>query len=77
LQRHAISRLDLLVIDAEGWDWRILRQFDLKRVQPKLVLYEHQHLSASERAEAHQFLSEVGYGWAETKEGDTLAWREP
>ena len=40
LARHSIVRLDLLVIDTEGWDWRILRQFDLARLQPKLLLYE-------------------------------------
>ncbi len=77
LRRHTVTRLDLLVIDAEGWDWRILRQFDLKTLEPKLILYEHQHLSTAERDEAHQFLARFNYGWAETPEGDTLAWRQP
>jgi FkbM family methyltransferase len=77
LGRHMMTRLDLLVIDAEGMDWRILRQFDLRSLAPKLILYEHQHLSAEERDEAHQFLAHFNYGWAETPEGDTLAWRQP
>jgi FkbM family methyltransferase len=75
LKRHDISRLDLLVIDTEGWDWRILRQFDLTVLRPKLVLYEHQHLSPEERAQAHQFLARDAYEWAETPEGDTVAWK--
>jgi FkbM family methyltransferase len=75
LKRHEVTRLDLLVIDAEGWDWRILRQFDIPRLRPKLILYEHQHLSAEAREEAHLFLARFNYGWAETDEGDTLAWR--
>jgi FkbM family methyltransferase len=75
LARHHLNALDLLVIDTEGWDWRILRQFDLKNLQPKLILYEHQHLSAQEREQAHQFLAKHEYGWAETDEGDTVAWR--
>jgi hypothetical protein len=37
LQRHHIQSPDLLLIDTEGWDWRILRQFDLARLQPKLT----------------------------------------
>lgn len=74
LRRHAITRLDLLVIDAEGWDWRVLRQFDFKALRPKLILYEHQHLQPEERAAAHQFLERSGYNFAETQEGDTLAW---
>jgi methyltransferase FkbM-like protein len=75
LRRHAINQLDLLVIDAEGWDWRILRQFDFGGLRPKLILYEHQHLRADERAAAHRFLAGFKYVWAETKEGDTLAWQ--
>ena len=75
LRRHALSRLDLIVIDTEGLDWRILRQFDLATLRPKLILYEHQHLAVEERAEAHQFLARHGYDWAEVPEGDTIAWQ--
>lgn len=75
LERHAISSLDLLVIDTEGWDWRVLRQFDLVRLQPKLILYEHQHLSPEERELAERFLSLQEYEFAVTEEGDTVAWR--
>ena len=74
LQRHGIAQLDLLVIDAEGWDWRILRQFDFTHLRPKLILYEHQHLRLEECKAAHEFLARFGYDWVETKEGDTLAW---
>jgi len=77
LERHHLTALDLLVIDTEGWDWRILRQFNLAKLQPKLILYEHQHLSPEEREQAHEFLIQHGYGWAETEEGDTLAWKLP
>jgi FkbM family methyltransferase len=75
LTRHQIEHCDLLVIDAEGWDWRLLRQFDLARLRPKLILYEHQHLAPEERAQAHQFLAQHAYQWSETEEGDTVAWR--
>ncbi|MEO6969437.1 MAG: FkbM family methyltransferase [Chthoniobacterales bacterium] len=77
LERHAIARLDLLVIDTEGWDWRILRQFDLARLPPKLLLYEHQHLSPNDRESAHHFLAQQAYEWVDTEEGDTIAWRPP
>nr|MBA2430544.1 FkbM family methyltransferase [Chthoniobacterales bacterium] len=76
LQRHHITSLDLLIIDTEGWDWRILRQFDLATLGPKLILFEHQHLRSEERVEAHHFLRQHRYDWAETPEGDTLAWQE-
>ena len=75
LERHRINRIDLLVIDTEGWDWRILGQFDLTLLCPKLILYEHQHLSSEEGAQTHRFLTRHGYEWEETPEGDTLAWK--
>jgi FkbM family methyltransferase len=75
LRKYEVRQLDLLVIDTEGWDWRILRQFDLAALQPKLILYEHQHLSALEKKEADEFLRAEGYEWIATEEGDTVAWK--
>src|SRR5204863_9048795 len=40
-ERHALERVDLIVIDAEGYDWEILRTIDLARHRPRLVVYEH------------------------------------
>ena len=76
LARHGIEHLDLLVIDTEGWDWRILRQFDLGALRPELILYEHQHLGEEERGQAQEFLRRHDYDWVETEEGDTLAWKK-
>lgn len=75
LKRHALTALDLLVIDTEGYDYRILRQFDLQTLRPVLILFEHQHLSAVDRAAAYRQLAAAGYRHAETPEGDALAWR--
>jgi len=74
LKRHNIERLDLLVIDTEGWDWKILRQFDLDRLRAKLILYEHQHLPDEDRQSAQQFLAHHNYDFSEMPEGDTVAW---
>ena len=75
LARHDMSRFDLLVIDTEGFDWRILRQFDLGSLEPTLIMFEHQHLSPAEKSDACAFLRQAGYSWREVPEGDTLAWR--
>jgi FkbM family methyltransferase len=75
LTRNRISQLDLLVIDTEGWDWRVLRQFDLDRLRPKIILYEHQHLGNEERQSARQFLARHNYSCEEMPEGDAIAWR--
>src|SRR2546426_11057106 len=44
LNRHHVSRIDLLQIDAEGYDFAILKQVDFRRIQPTVIRYEHRHL---------------------------------
>ena len=63
--RHGITRLDLLLIDTEGYDWEIIRSIDLAAHRPRLLVYEHFHLSPEERADCRAHLEAAGY---ETKE---------
>lgn len=37
----AVSQVDLLHVDTEGYDWKILCQLDLEKYQPAIILYEH------------------------------------
>jgi FkbM family methyltransferase len=70
--RHGIKKIDLLHIDAEGYDHQVLLQLDFLRYRPSVVLYEQEHLSNDEKKsarlllEAHEY-SCVAYG------GDILA----
>ena len=57
LERKNITRINLLHIDAEGHDWIVLRQLDLKRFQPDVILWEHIHLSQDDKTKALAFLS--------------------
>lgn len=76
LARHGVSRIDLLVVDTEGHDWEILRALDFTRFRPVLLMFEHQHLSANDKAAAYALLETHGYTWRETPEGDAIAWRK-
>jgi len=60
-RRHGVARVDLLVIDTEGHDWEILRSLDLSGERPRLIAYEHFHLSAEDRAAARAHLERAGY----------------
>jgi FkbM family methyltransferase len=60
-RRHGIDRLDLLLIDAEGHDWEIIRHLDLASVRPRLLVYEHYHLSRGDRAACREHLHRAGY----------------
>jgi FkbM family methyltransferase len=62
LAKHRVEHLDVLLIDTEGFDWEILRRVDLDRWRPRLIVYEHYHLSAATQAEAVAGLEAAGYG---------------
>ena len=60
-RKHSIGRIDVLQIDTEGHDLRILGQVDLARLRPLLIIYEHYHLSPEEQAASRQRLESHGY----------------
>ena len=74
-KRHNVTRVNFLVIDAEGHDYEILREFDFARFRPALLMFEHQHLAARDKAAAYALLQSNGYTFRETPEGDAIAWR--
>ena len=60
-RKHGIERLDLLVIDAEGYDWEIVRGIDFTAWQPQLVVYEHYHLQPADRMACAAHMRKHGY----------------
>ena len=61
LAKHGITAIDILVIDAEGSDWMILKQLDLDRFRPALIYFEILNLPDSETEEAIATLGQYGY----------------
>jgi hypothetical protein len=61
LRRNDIKHIDLLHIDAEGHDWRILQQFDFDVVRPKIVLFERRHLNREDQEAARRMMQDAGY----------------
>ena len=76
LAHHGISKVDFLVIDTEGHDLEILRTLDFTRFRPTLLMFEHQHLSETDKRAAYALLETAGYDFRETPEGDAIAWRQ-
>ena len=50
------KRADLLVIDTEGHDWKILRQLDLSRWKPSVIVFENCAISDEDKRAARAFL---------------------
>lgn len=57
LEQYDISSIDVLHIDTEGYDWKILSQLNLDRFTPGFILFESNHLSDEERKAAFEFLN--------------------
>ena len=57
LDRFDVREIDILHVDCEGYDWRVLSQFDLGRYRPRFILFEFHHLGAGEAAAAREYLN--------------------
>jgi FkbM family methyltransferase len=60
-RKHGIERLDLLLIDAEGHDWEIVKGIDFERHRPRLMIFESNHLSAADQRACRAHLEGFGY----------------
>lgn len=65
LQRYKIESIDLLQIDCEGYDLRVLKLF-LEQHRPRIINYEHFHLTRSEREEGRRLLTDLDYQYLES-----------
>ncbi|GGC41167.1 hypothetical protein GCM10011504_19540 [Siccirubricoccus deserti] len=67
--------VDVLKIDAEGYDLEILKTIDLEALAPQLVLVEHANIQRSGKIEMAERLSAAGYR-VELTSLDMLAYKE-
>lgn len=72
LKKHGFTKLNVLVIDTEGYDFEILKMMDYETYRPDLILFESKHLPETDFIQSQQFLKSLGYKlyW---QKGDTLA----
>lgn len=61
LKKHNIEQFDILSIDTEGHDWKILSQLDFSKYRPSAIRIEIVNLTESERDEVCKFLSNNNY----------------
>jgi FkbM family methyltransferase len=61
LQKYAVETVDLIHIDTEGYDYKILKTIDLKKVRPMILIFEYEWLTQFEFREAKKLLTDNGY----------------
>ena len=42
IRKYSVRKLDLLHIDAEGYDFRIIKSIDFNEIKPRMLFFEHQ-----------------------------------
>lgn len=72
LERHRVTKIDLLQIDTEGFDFEIIKMIDFARCRPAMIHFEHRHLSGTEYNACLRLLHAQGY-WHVEKEFDVAA----
>lgn len=61
LRTAGITNVDLIQIDAEGYDWPIIRSIDFARLRPGVLRFEYRHMRPSEADDCLSFLASHGY----------------
>jgi len=61
IEKYNISRIDLLVIDVEGYDYHVLKQVEYIKIKPSIIVYEYKHLNLNEYHLSIELLKKLNY----------------
>ena len=75
LRAAGLDHVDLVQIDAEGYDWPIIRSIDFGRHRPSILRFEYRHMSQQDADECLQLLARHGYRFV-IEASDIIAHRE-
>ncbi len=69
-------KIDWLQIDTEGFDFEIIKMFDIDNTRPEVIVYENIHFSTALQDECRGYLENHGYV-CKNFGPNTLAMRKP
>ena len=72
LKKCGVTKITLLHIDTEGYDYEIIKTVPFGLIKPYIILYEHKHLSRDDKQACVSLLTEQGYRTLELH-SDTFA----
>lgn len=61
LQSAGLSQVDILQIDAEGYDWPIIRSINFGRLKPRILRFEYRIMPPQDADACLEFLASRGY----------------
>jgi FkbM family methyltransferase len=76
IKRFNLTKIDWLQIDTEGFDFEIIKMFNIGMTKPEIIVYENLHFNEEQQNECLQFLENNEY-LCQTFGPNTLAMRKP
>lgn len=73
LEPHKIENIDVLQVDVEGLDDVVLYHSNIDLYKPRIIHFEHMHLSKQNKVLLYEFLKNQGYEVHEYSSSDTIA----
>lgn len=61
ISRNSIKNVDLLVIDTEGYDYKIINSIDFNKIRPKIVVFEKEWMRHYEIVRTNKMLLNLKY----------------
>jgi FkbM family methyltransferase len=74
LHEYGVTKIDFLLIDCQGFDYKILKQIDFEKFSPDIINFEHGLLCPEELQESQKILKNHGFGYF-IHEADTCAYK--
>lgn len=76
LRIAGLANVDLIQIDAEGYDWPIIRSMDFMHIKPRLLRFEYRHMPDADADACLTHLASHGYRFI-LESHDIIAVRTP
>lgn len=75
-EKYGLQKIDWLQIDAEGYDFEIIKMLNIGVSAPEVIVFEHSHLCPEDYEECTHLLCAHDYAISRIKE-NTLAMKRP
>ena len=70
--KYKVKKINLIMIDTEGYDFKIIKTIPIEFIEPDVIIYEHSHFNETVKNECQDFLLKLGYKLNKT-ESHTIA----
>lgn len=48
VEKYKVEKLELLLVDAEGYDHKIIHSINFDKISPRVIIFEHHHLNKND-----------------------------